>query len=317
MSKPQIILFQGMAEQLADALEAAFTVHKVVGSADIVALPAQTKSEIKAVAMSGADQLDNKALEALTRLEIVSCYGVGYDGIDASRLAERGVMVTHTPGVLDDEVANTAIALTLAITRRIVSQDKYVRDGRWAREGAAPLTRGLRGKAIGVVGMGRIGQAIAGKLALFTDTIGYHARSKRDDVSLKYFDRLPDLAQWADILVVITPGGSGTRHLINGAILDKLGPTGTLINVSRGSVVDEKALIKALEEGRLGAAGLDVFEDEPNVPQALIERDNVVLLPHIGSATVETRKAMADLTVQNLVVWFRDGKPITPVPECQ
>ena len=252
----------------------------------------------------------------LPNLKMITCYGVGYDNIDAEACAKKGIVVTHTPDVLNDEVANTAIALLLATDRRIVAYDRYIREGRWKAEGGPPLTRGLRDKVVGMVGFGRIGQTIADKLKVFGADIVYHARSDKN-LPQRYYADLVEMARDADILIVITPGGPETRHLVSKEVIEALGPEGTLVNVARGSVVDEAALVDALAEGRLGAAGLDVFEAEPNVPERLFDLDQVVLAPHIGSATRETRAAMGGLAVQNAVSFFRDGTVKTPVPECR
>lgn len=225
-------------------------------------------------------------------------------------------MVGHTPDVLNDEVANTVMALILATERRVVAYDKYVRAGNWVNKGAAPLTRSLSGKTVGIVGLGRIGEAIAEKLSVFHCKVAYHSRNEKSGSPFPYYGKLVDLAEACDIMVVITPGGPATNKLVSAEVIDALGPEGTLINVARGTVVDEAAMIDALASGRLGAAGLDVFEKEPQVPAALFEMDNVVLLPHVGSATVETRQAMADRVVENMDSFFQNGKPINLVPEC-
>jgi lactate dehydrogenase-like 2-hydroxyacid dehydrogenase len=316
MNKPDILLVAGMADELADLLKPHFTAHRVAGADDAIKLPAELRNQIRGVITAGGAGVTPKLIENFPALEIVSCYSVGYDGVDAKNAASKGITVTHTPDVLNDEVANTAIALLLATTRRIVAFDKYVRQGRWSKEGPAPLTRGLAGKKVGIVGMGRIGMAIAEKLAAFKCEIVYHNRTRRPELDFRYYGDLEAMATDCDILIVMTPGGPATRNLIDARIMAALGPEGTLINVSRGSVVDEKELVSALEAGRLGAAGLDVFAHEPEVPAELIAMDNVVLLPHIGSATEETRAAMRALSVENLVSWYKTGKAVTPVPEC-
>ena len=218
--------------------------------------------------------------------------------------------------MLDDEVANTGVALIFAVERRIVAYDKYVRDGKWESIGLPPLTRGLDKKKVGILGLGRIGMALAEKLSVFGCEIIYHNRSKKD-VGFKYCETPLELAKESDIMVLIAPGGAETENLVNEEILNAIGPEGTLINIARGSLVNEKDLVKALENKKLGAAGLDVFVNEPFVPHELFKFDNVVLAPHVGSATVETRWAMADRTVKNLEQFFENGKPINTVPECQ
>jgi len=277
-------------------------------------------------AMSDADLADiqgfatfgwapKEIMDRMPALKIVSSFGVGYDGVAVDHAAEKGIMVTHTPNVLNDDVANLAIALILMTDRRLVWNDSYVREGRWEKEGNTPLTRSIRGKKVGIVGLGRIGEAIAEKLSVFKCETVYHSRNEKPELPYPYFGDLKQMASECDILVAITPGGPATDKLINRDIMDALGPQGTLINIARGSVVDEAELILALQEGRLGAAGLDVFEKEPIVPEALYEMDNVVLTPHVASATQETRQDMSDLVVQNLVEFFKTGSPIASVPE--
>lgn len=272
-------------------------------------------AEVKGMTPRHHGRIDGPLMDRFPNLGIVSNFGVGYDNIDATAAAERGVMVTHTPDVLNDEVANTAIMLMLAAHRRLVEQDTYLRQGRWVKEGAAPLTRGIAGQSVGILGMGRIGQAIAEKLSVFGVEILYHTRTRKD-VPYRYVETLVGLAEAVDTLIVITPGGASTNKIVNAEVLSALGSRGALVNIARGTVVDEEALIDALATGRLGTAGLDVFEDEPNVPQELIDMGHIVLLPHVGSATVETRIAMGDLVCDNLSQWLATGKAIKPVPEC-
>lgn len=255
-------------------------------------------------------------LDRLPNLKLVSSFGVGYDGVAADYAAEKGIIVTHTPNVLNDDVANTAIMLTLATMRRLVEQDGYLRAGRWAKEGNAPLTRSIGGKTVGIVGLGRIGEAIAEKLSVFNCTTVYHSRNEKAGVPYRYYGNLIEMAGDCDVLIAITPGGPATDKLINKDVIDALGAEGTLVNVARGTVVDEAEMVKALQDGRLGSAGLDVFEKEPNVPEELFGMNNVVLTPHVASATQETRQAMSDLVVENLVRYFKEGAAVTPVPEC-
>lgn len=247
-------------------------------------------------------------------LEIVANFGVGYDNIDVSAALRRGIMVTNTAGVLDEEVADLALGLLLATIRRIAAADRFVRDGQWEK-GAFALSPSLRGRRIGIVGMGGIGRAIARRLAGFAVDIAWYARREQPELPWPRAQSLIELAQASDVLVVIVPGGAATRHLIDAAVLDALGHDGVLINVSRGSVVDEEALITALEQRRILAAGLDVFADEPRVPAALIASPHTVLLPHVGSASAITRQAMGQLMIDNLAAWFAGKGPLTPVPE--
>lgn len=255
-------------------------------------------------------------MDRLPNLKLISSFGVGYDGVAADHAAQNGIIVTHTPNVLNDDVANTAIMLTLATMRRLVEQDGYLRAGRWVKEGNAPLTRSIAGKMVGIVGLGRIGEAIAEKLSVFNCTTVYHSRNEKPGVPYHYYGDLVEMATDCDVLIAITPGGPATNKLINKDVIDALGAEGTLVNVARGTVVDEAEMVKALQDGRLGSAGLDVFEVEPNVPEELIGMNNVVLTPHVASATQETRQAMSDLVVENLITFFKEGAPVTPVPEC-
>jgi lactate dehydrogenase-like 2-hydroxyacid dehydrogenase len=245
----------------------------------------------------------------------VSSFGVGYDRIDTRAAAQRGIVVTNTPDVLTEEVADTTLGLLLATVREMPQAERYLRAGRWP-EGDFRYSRAtLRNRTAGIVGLGRIGRAIARRLDAFLVPVAYHNRSRQTDVAYRYYDSLVAMARDVDILIVVTPGGDGTRHLIDAMVLEALGPNGILINIARGSVVDEQALIHALRNGTVLAAGLDVFEREPHVPVELMALDNVVLLPHIGSASVYTRDAMDQLVVDNLVAWFDGRGPLTPVPE--
>ncbi len=313
--KPCLLQLGSVTQRMLDRLGDKFEI--VSPLADGKSVAPELRERINAVMVYGGARLESELMKSLPNLKMVSNYGVGYDGIDASLAASRGIMVTHTPDVLNAEVANTTIMLMLATSRRLVVHDRYVRDGRWEREGEAPLTRSIDNRRVGILGLGRIGEEIAHRLSIFNCELAYHSRNQKQGSNLRYFNSLPELAEWAEFLVVITPGGAATRHLVNRGVIEALGPEGTLINVARGSVVDEAEMVQALADGRLGAAGLDVFEAEPKVPQALYAMENVVLQPHVGSATVETRAAMGDLACENLEL-FLAGKPVrTPVPECR
>jgi hydroxypyruvate reductase len=241
--------------------------------------------------------------------------GVGYDGVDVAAAKERAIPVTHTPNVLNEDVADLAVALMLGIARRLPQADQYVRTGKWLK-GPMPLAKKMSGSRLGIVGLGRIGQAIADRAQAFGMKISYTTRNRKPDVAYTYYPSAEALAAEVDFLVAITPGGAGTKGLINAAVLKALGPAGYLINVARGTVVDTAALVHALQNNVIAGAALDVFENEPNVPEALLSMDNVVLTPHMASATVETRGAMAQLAVDNLKAHF-GGKPLpSPVPEC-
>ncbi|MEP3667677.1 MAG: 2-hydroxyacid dehydrogenase, partial [Roseibium sp.] len=249
-------------------------------------------------------------------LEVISNFGVGYDSIDAVLCGQRGIMVTNTPDVLSDEVADTALGLMIMTVRELSAAERWLRAGNWKPGQNYPLTKAtLQGRTLGVFGLGRIGKAIATRAEAFGMTVHYHGRTKQEDVSYPYHATLKGLAEACDTLMVVAPGGASTRHMVNGEILEALGPTGILINVGRGTVVDEAALIHALRSGTILSAGLDVFEDEPSVPQALIEMENTVLLPHVASASVHTRDAMGQLVVDNMSSWFSSGKVLTPVAE--
>jgi len=255
-------------------------------------------------------------IDALPRLEIIASFGVGYDSVDAPHAGARGVMVTNTPDVLTEEVADTAIGLLINTVRELPRAEAYLREGRWAAEGPYPLTKAtLRGRRAGIFGMGRIGTAIARRLEAFGLTVAYHNRRRVEGLTYDYHSTLASLALAVDTLICVAPGGKATEKAVDAAVLSALGPDGIFINVGRGSTVDEAALAAALADGTILAAGLDVFADEPRVPQALLDAPNATLLPHVASASVHTRNAMADLVVDNLLSWFSDGKPLTPVPE--
>ena len=277
---------------------------------------AEWAPRIRAIAITGGHaSLDEAYMRQYPKLEIISSFGVGYDNIDAKAAARLGIIVTNTPGVLDDEVADTALGLMIMTVRQLPQSERYLRAGQWTAKGAYPLSPSLRGRTVGIFGLGRIGKAIATRVGGFGLPIAYHSRHEQVDVPYRYYSSLIDMAKAVDILIVIAPGGPGTRHIVNAEVLQALGPDGVLINVARGSLVDEKALIEALRNKTILAAGLDVFENEPSVPQELIALDNAVLLPHVGSASIKTRRAMAECVVSNVLAWADDKPPLTPVPE--
>lgn len=311
---PQILQTGPLMPMIETQLTAHFKVHRL-DNGDPAAVLAECGPDIRAIATAaGPRAVDSGLIAALPRLEIIANFGVGYDSVDVAAAAARGIVVTNTPGVLDDEVADLAVALLLATVRRLPQADRFVREGRW-RSAAFPLSASLRDRRIGIVGMGRIGRVIAQRLAAFGRPLAYHSRTPVADVPYRHYGDLRELARDVDILVVIVPGGAATRRLINREVLEALGPTGILINVARGSVVDEEALIRALQDGTIAAAGLDVFANEPDVPEPLRAMDNVVLLPHVASATGFTRHAMGQLVVDNLLAWSQGRAPLTPVPE--
>lgn len=311
--KPDVLVHGKLAPHVMGRLEEQFTLHSVADAPDRDAALAALAPKIRAIATWGGEGTPAGLIDALPKLEVIGCVSVGTDAIDVAHAKKRGVKVTNTPDVLNDDVANLAILLLLATTRKLVAYDRYVRQGRWTREGEPPLTRSVAGQQVGIVGLGRIGRVVARKLEVFDCRIAYFARNERKDAPYRYYPDLVELARDSMALIVIVPGGAATKNLVDARVMEALGPEGILINVARGSVVDEPALVHALEEGKLGGAGLDVFADEPNVPDALLRMENVVLQPHQGSATVETRRAMGDLMVDNLIAHFA-GKPLlTPV----
>ena len=301
---------------LAPQLAAAYRVHDRLHETDAEAFGA-VAPRIRGIAASGESKVGAELIARLPALEIISVMGVGYDGIDVGAAKARGIQVTHTPNVLNDDVADLAIGLMLCAARQLPAADRYVRSGQWAAAGPMPLARKMSGARLGLVGMGRIGQAIARRASAFGMDIAYTARSARPGVPYRYLPTATALAAESDFLVVITPGGAGTRKLIDAEVLAALGSDGILVNVARGSVVDEAALIDALEQGVIAGAGLDVFENEPHVPARLLALPHVVLAPHIGSATGQTRQAMADLAAANLAAHFAGRPLLSPVPEMQ
>jgi lactate dehydrogenase-like 2-hydroxyacid dehydrogenase len=254
-------------------------------------------------------------MQRLPKLEIVSSFGVGYDHVDAKWAGAHGIVVTNTPDVLNEEVADTALGLLLCTVREFPQAERYVRAGKWTAGNYRLTPATLRDRTVGMVGMGRIGKAIARRLEAFGVPIVYHSRNPQPDVSYRYYPKLVDMARDVDTLMVIVPGGAGTRNIINAEVLEALGPNGILINMARGSVVDEPALIQALEDKKIQSAGLDVYAKEPSVPKELIEMDHVVLFPHLGSASEWTRARMDQLVVDNLASWIAGKGPLTPVAE--
>lgn len=314
--KPKLLQIGTITDRMRERIESGFEITRLFDLEDRAGFLAAEGASFVAISTDGHWGVPDDVAAALPNLKVVASYGVGYDAIDADAMAAKGVLVSHTPDVLNDEVADTAVMLWLAVSRRLVQADAWARSGDWEKNGAFPLTRTVRGRRVGIVGLGRIGQTIAEQVRMFDAKVLYHARSKKD-LPYTYFSDLVEMARESDVLIVITPGGAETRHLISREVLDALGPEGILINVARGSVVDEAALVAALMEGRLGGAGLDVFEAEPKIPDSLKSMDNVVLLPHVGSGTVETRAAMGDLVCGNLESWLETGRAVTPVPECR
>jgi lactate dehydrogenase-like 2-hydroxyacid dehydrogenase len=310
MEKRPLLQIGNLLPALEEGLRERYAVTRLENTADPVVFLNAHGGEFVGVATSALVGISAEQIAAMPNLQVISCFGVGVDKIAMSAARARNIPVGYTPDILNDCVADTAIALILDVARATPEADRYVRSGLWAERGpnSFHLGRKVSGARLGIVGLGRIGRTVARRALGFDMDIRYHARHPVPDAPWDYEPSLPDLARWADFLVVITAGGPGTRHLINDEVLDALGPRSFLINVSRGSVVDEQALIRALIEKRIGGAGLDVFENEPLVPEALLALDNVVLLPHIASATEETRLAMARRVIDNLDLFFTEGR---------
>jgi lactate dehydrogenase-like 2-hydroxyacid dehydrogenase len=289
-------------------LESTYITHKLWLAADRDALIASLADRIDAAATSGTRGMDDALMAKLPKLRMISHFGVGVDSIDVEAAKRRGIMVSNTPDVLTDDVADLAMALAIMVSRKLVAGDRYVREGKWLK-GPMPLAESVQGKTFGIVGMGRIGRAIARRAESFNLRVAYQGPNRKTDVSWPYFSDPVALAKECDYLVAACPGGEATKGLVSRAVLEALGPHGVVVNISRGSVIDETAMVDLLREGKLGGAGLDVFADEPRVPEALFAMDNVVLQPHVGSATHPTRKAMGQLQIDNLAAYFA-GKPL-------
>jgi lactate dehydrogenase-like 2-hydroxyacid dehydrogenase len=314
-NKPEIVLVGPLKPLVVNGLEAACTVHKAASAKDRDAF-ILAHADVRAIACSATTELlPGSLLARLPKLQIVASFGVGYDHMDAKWAAANGVILTNTPEVLTEEVADTALGLLLCTVRELPQAERYLRAGKWTQKNY-PLTKAtLRNRSVGIVGMGAIGQAIARRLDAFGVPVVYHARKERRGLAYRHYAKLVDMARDVDTLIVIVPGGAATANMINAEVLDALAPNGILINMARGSVVDEPALIKALKDKRIMAAGLDVYVKEPEVPAELIEMDNVVLFPHLGSASIHTRDKMDQLIVDNILAWAAGKPPLTPVPE--
>ena len=306
--KPEIIITaRGHAGTMA-TLQSEFTAHLLADAPDRAAFFKQHANTVKGVATFGPMTVDGKFMDALPKLEIISNFGVGVDAINLDDAKKRGIIVTNTPDVLNEAVADTALALLLNTVRRFPQSEVYLRGGNWASRGPYPLTTDAGAKVLGILGLGRIGESIAKRALACNMQIRYHNRRKKD-VPYPYDPDPVTLAKNSDVLMVVTPGGPETNKLVNAKVLDALGPQGYLVNIARGSVIDEPVLLRYLQEKRIAGAGLDVFADEPRVPPEFFTLENAVLFPHVGSATVETRKAMGDLQIENLRLHFA-GKPV-------
>ena len=314
--KTELLLIGPPKPVIVDGLAPAFDIIRLSQVADLDRFFAEVAPRLRAIAMSvTSERLAGDFMARLPRLEIVSSFGVGYDHVEVAWAAAHGVTVTNTPDVLTEEVADTALGLLLCTVRELPQAERYLRAGRW-RGGDYPLSKAsLRDRTVGLVGMGRIGQAIARRLEAMRVPVVYHSRRPAAGVTWRHYPSLIDMAREVDVLLAIIPGGAGTRNLIDADVLAALGPKGILINMARGSVVDEAALIKALEDGTIMSAGLDVYANEPEVPPTLMAMDHVVLFPHLGSASVATRAGMDQLVVDNLLAWNAGKGPLTPVPE--
>ena len=313
--KPDVLLVAARKPVLMKGLDSAVNLHHWLEAQDKDALVKAVGDKIRAITIAHHTKVDGAFLKQFPKVEQVSSFGVGYDHIDAKWAGEHGIIVTNTPSVLDEEVADTALGLLLCTVREFPQAERFVRAGKWM-QGQYPLTKAtLRNRTVGMVGMGRIGKAIARRLEAFGVPVVYHSRNPQSGVKYKYYPKLLDMARDVDTLMVIVPGGPSTANMINAEVLKALGPNGILINMARGSVVDEPALIEALKNKAIYSAGLDVFAKEPNVPKELIEMDNIVLFPHLGSSTEVTRAAMDQLVVDNILAWKAGKPPLTPVAE--
>ena len=307
-ARPEILLIGPLLPQTMAALEASYRVHRYDLARDRDALVAALAPRLTAIVTRGDYALPGALMRRLPNVRMIASSGTGYDGIDIATARELGIAVTNSPGVVAECVADMALGLIIAVLRRVVVQDRHVRANGWLAA-PMPLTERVWGKRLGILGLGRIGKAVARRAEGFRMSIAYHGRRRQPDVAYTYYDKLADLARNVDILVVATPGREETRGLVSRDVIDALGPRGVLVNVSRGTVVDEPYLVDALVHGRLAGAGLDVFADEPRVPEALFALDSVVLQPHAGSGTLETRLAMGQMMLDNLAAYFA-GKPL-------
>lgn len=311
--KPEILACAPMLEVCMPALEAAYTVHKLYEAADPDAVLAEVAPRIAAIATDGAYGASNAMIDACTQSKMIASFGVGYDKIDTAYCKQKGIKVTNTPDVLNDAVAELTQALMLGLCRKIPQTDRYVRDGRWPVEGMYALTGELTGKTVGILGLGRIGKEIAVRCQSMRMRVVYHGRTEQAHQPYPFYADLTEMARAVDWLVIIAPGTAATQGIVSRAVLEALGPEGCLVNVARGSLVDQDAMVEMLVSGALGGAALDVFAAEPDVPEALWSLENVVLSPHQGSATGKTRWQMGDLVVRNLAAWFAGDPLITPV----
>ena len=310
--KPDIVLTVPIYATAVDQLDQTFTMHRLWQAKQHSAFLSEVKDRVRAIATAGGYRIDAELMDQLPRTEIISTMSIGVDHIDLAAARKRGIAVTNTPDVLTDDVADLGIALVLAVARRIVAGDRHVRDGSWLK-GNLPLASKVGGARMGILGLGRIGLAVAKRAEAFGMTICYHGPRQKPGVPYRYYGNLVEMAGMIDYLMITCPGGAATSGLVSAEVLAALGKNGAVINIARGSVVDEPAMVRMLANGTLGGAGLDVFADEPRVPEALFALDNVVLQPHVGSATQATRAAMGQLVVDNLKAHFGGRPLLTPV----
>ena len=316
MKDIEVLVTGKMMPLVMEQLENRFTLHKLNEIGDRDAFLAEFGPRIRAVATGGHAKTDAALMSKLPKLEIVANFGVGYDTVDAAWAGQHRIVVTNTPDVLTEEVADTCLGLLLMTVRELSASERYLRAGKWEKQGPYPLTHNtLRGKTVGILALGRIGKAIATRCEAFGLTVAYHGRNEQKGVSYKYYPTLVGMAEACDILISVAPGGADTFHIIDAEVLRALGPQGVLINIGRGTVVDEGALINALQNKVIAAAGLDVFEKEPHVPAELMALENAVLLPHVGSASHHTRNLMGQLVVDNITSFLSGKGPLTPVAE--
>lgn len=318
MPKPALLSTGLMMPLIEEGIDKSFTVYRLHQTTDRAALLKKIAPDIKAICTGGHTgvKTDEALLAQLPSLKVIGNFGVGYDSVDVAAAARRGIVITNTPDILTEEVADTTIGLLINTVREFYDAEKWLRDGRWPVEGDYRLTPGsLRDRTVGIAGFGRIGKAIARRLEAFGLSVSYFGRNPQAGVGNRYYNDLVAMARDVDTLILVMPGGPGTKDMVNAAVLDALGPRGILINMARGSVVDEAALIAALKAGKILRAGLDVYVNEPHVNPALLQLDNVTLFPHLGSASVHTRTQMGQLVVDNLAAFAAGKPPVTPVPE--
>ena len=316
MPKPTLLMTAPSVPLVEEMLEPLFIVHKLWEAADRDALIEKIAAKAVAVQSYGHGKVEAGLIDKLPKVEIVAHFGVGYDAVDVAAAARQGIVVTNTPDVLTEEVADTALGLLIMTVRELGAAERWLRGGQWGKKGDYRLTpMTLRDRRVGIVGLGRIGKAIAKRCEAFGLPVSYFGRTAQKGVSYKRYSNLVEMASDVDTLIVVIPGGTATKNIVDAEVLEALGPRGVVVNVARGSVVDETALIRALKEKKIKAAGLDVFWNEPNINPELMKLENAVLLPHVGSGSIYTRDAMGQLVVDNLKAFLAKKPPLTPVPE--